>query len=159
MFDVIVCGAGPAGAIAATVLARGGARVLMLDRARFPRAKLCGDTINPGTVAILRRLDLLRRVEAQAIDVRGMMVTGERGVSVRCEYGDGVRGLAIARRELDAALAESAASAGARFEDGVLVRGALVDSDAGQPRVRGVIMAGRDGRDVRVPAPLVIAAD
>jgi geranylgeranyl reductase family protein len=159
MFDVIVCGAGPAGAIAATVLARGGARVLMLDRARFPRAKLCGDTINPGAVAILRRLDLLPRVEAQALDVHGMIVTGERGVSVRCEYGDGVRGLAIARRELDATLAESAASAGARFEDGVLVRGALVDSSDGHARVRGVVIAGRDGRDVRVPAPLVIGAD
>src|SRR5580765_813011 len=102
MYDVIVCGAGPAGSIAATVLARGGARVLMLDRARFPRPKLCGDTINPGAVAILRRLDLVRLVETQAIDVRGMIVTGERGVSVRCEYADGVRGLAIARRELDA---------------------------------------------------------
>ena len=78
MFDVIVCGAGPAGAVAATVLARGGARVLMLDRARFPRPKLCGDTINPGTVAILRRLDLLRSVETEALDVDGMIVTGER---------------------------------------------------------------------------------
>ena len=61
MFDVIVCGAGPAGSVAATVLARGGARVLMLDRARFPRDKLCGDTINPGALAILRRLGLTAR--------------------------------------------------------------------------------------------------
>ena len=159
MFDVIVCGAGPAGAIAATVLARGGARVLMLDRARFPRPKLCGDTINPGAVAILRRLDLLSAVEGQAIDVRGMIVTGERGVSVRCEYGDGARGLAVGRRELDAALAESAVAAGARFEDGVLVRGALTDSSDGDTRVRGVVIAGRDGADIRVPAPLVVAAD
>lgn len=155
MYDVIVCGAGPAGSVAATVLVRGGARVLLLDRARFPRDKLCGDTINPGTVAILRRLGLTGGFERDALPVDGMIVTGERGVRVRAAYGDGARGLAITRRTLDAALVGEAAAAGARVEEGVLVRGPLL-SDG---RVRGVVMAGRDGRDVRVPAPLVIAAD
>jgi flavin-dependent dehydrogenase len=158
MFDVIVCGAGPAGSIAATVLARGGARVLMLDRARFPRPKLCGDTINPGARAILRRLGLAAPIELQAIEVDGMIVSGEGGVQVRGAYGAGARGLAIERTHLDAALANAAVAAGTRFEDGVLVRGPLVDEhDAG--RVRGVILAGRDGKDLRVPAPIVIAAD
>jgi flavin-dependent dehydrogenase len=158
MFDVIVCGAGPAGAVAATVLARGGARVLLLDRARFPRAKLCGDTINPGALAVLDRLQLLARVEPLACRVDGMIVTGERGVTVRAPYGPGISGLAVLRRDLDAALAAAAASAGARFEDGVLVRGPLLDDEHGI-RVRGVIIAGRDGANLRVPAPLVIAAD
>ena len=49
--------------------------------------------------------------------------------------------------------------AGARVEDGVLVRAPLVESAVGRPRVRGVVIAGRDGRDIRIPAPLVIAAD
>jgi len=162
VYDVIVCGAGPAGSVAATVLARGGARVLMLDRARFPRDKLCGDTINPGALAVLRRLGLAEAFEAAALPVDGMIVTGERGVRVRCAYGQGLRGLAIARRDLDAALARGAVRAGVRFEDGVLVRGPLIDTrggDGGEARVRGVVIAGRDGRDVRVPAPLVIAAD
>ncbi len=48
MTDVVVVGAGPAGAVAATVLARAGARVALIDRATFPRHKLCGDTLNPG---------------------------------------------------------------------------------------------------------------
>src|SRR5436190_10394277 len=104
MYDVIVCGAGPAGSVAATVLARGGARVLLVDRARFPRDKLCGDTINPGTIAILRRLGLMERFESGALPVDGMIVTGERDVRVRAAYGDGARGLAIPRRTLDAAL-------------------------------------------------------
>ena len=68
-------------------------------------------------------------------------------------------GLSIARRDLDTALVHEAARAGARVEEGVLVRGPLVDSHHDLTRVRGVVIAGRDGRDIRVPAPLVIAAD
>src|SRR3954469_22619243 len=158
MFDVIVCGAGPAGAIAATVLARGGARVLLLDRARFPRPKLCGDTINPGALALLRRLDVSGTVESSALRLEGMIVTGERGARVRCAYGGDVRALSLVRSDLDAALVSSAVAAGARFEEAVLVRGPLLDTARGH-RVRGVVIAGRDGRDVRLPAPLVIAAD
>src|SRR6476619_3879607 len=120
MFDVIVCGAGPAGSVAAMVLASGGARVLLLDRARFPRDKLCGDTINPGALAI-----------------DGMIVTGERGARVRCAYPLGVRGLAVLRRDLDAALVDAAVAAGVRFEPGVLVRGPLVGDDGGGVAVRG----------------------
>jgi flavin-dependent dehydrogenase len=158
VFDVIVCGAGPAGAVAATVLARGGARVLLLDRARFPRHKLCGDTINPGALALLRRLGLNGAFETSALPLDGMIVTGERGVAVRCAYGGGIRALSILRRDLDEALVRAAVAAGARLEEGVTVRGPLLDEGT-RPRVRGVILAGRDGRDVRVPAPLVIGAD
>ena len=49
---------GPAGSIAALVLARAGVRVRLVDRARFPRDKLCGDTLNPGTLSILDRLGI-----------------------------------------------------------------------------------------------------
>jgi flavin-dependent dehydrogenase len=158
VFDVIVCGAGPAGAVAATVLARRGVRVLMLDRARFPRPKLCGDTINPGALAVLRRLGVSEGIEASALKLDGMMVTGEHGVRVRAVYGPGVHALSIVRHVLDAALVKAATDAGARFEEGVLVRGTIVDETT-PPRVRGIVMAGRDGKDIRVPAPFVIAAD
>src|SRR5216110_1145179 len=103
MFDVIISGAGPAGAVAATVLARGGARVLVLDRATFPRDKICGDTLNPGTLAALRRLNLAQGFEPHALPIDGMILTGERGAMVRGGYGDGVHGLAILRRDLDTA--------------------------------------------------------
>ncbi|HET7697416.1 MAG TPA: NAD(P)/FAD-dependent oxidoreductase [Vicinamibacterales bacterium] len=156
MFDVIVAGAGPAGSVAGAVLARGGARVLIVDRARFPRGKLCGDTINPGALAVLRRLGLTASFEQTALPIDGMVVTGQHGVRVRCEYGSGARGLSLLRRDLDAALAAAAAQAGARIEEGVVVRGPLLGADG---TVRGVVIAGRNGRDVRVPAPLVIAAD
>jgi len=154
-----VCGAGPAGSVAATVLARGGARVLLLDRARFPRDKLCGDTINPGALAVLRRLRTIDAIERTALPIDGMIVTGERGARVRCAYAVGARGLAVLRRDLDAALVDAAVAAGVRFEPGVLVRGPLVGDDGGGIAVRGVILSGADGHDIRVPAPMVIAAD
>jgi len=131
--------------------------VLVVDRARFPRDKLCGDTINPGTMVALRRLGLTSRFESRAIEVHGMLVTGEGGVEVLGEYGE-VRGLALPRRDLDYALIEEAAAAGARVEEGVLVRAPLLENERGQ-KVRGIVIAGRDGRDVRIPSPLVIAAD
>ena len=55
--DVVIVGAGPAGAVAATLLAREGVRVRLLDRATFPRDKLCGDTVNPGTLQALEAWD------------------------------------------------------------------------------------------------------
>ena len=86
MHDVVIAGAGPAGAIAATVLARAGVRVLVLDRARFPRDKLCGDTLNPGALAILARLGL-STVAAGGLPLDGMIVTG----ADRCARGGALR--------------------------------------------------------------------
>src|SRR3954463_7378163 len=99
--DVIVVGAGPAGAVAATVLARAGVRVRLLDRATFPRDKLCGDTLNPGAVDILRRHGVGDGIVRAGIPIRGMVVTGAGGVRVRGEYGSGVRGVSLQRRDLD----------------------------------------------------------
>lgn len=152
--DAVVAGAGPAGAVAALVLARAGAKVLVVERARFPRPKLCGDTVNPGAIAILRELQL-DHVVADALPIRGMLITGEPRVVVRARYPDGVEGWALRRTVLDERLARAAADAGARLDEGVLVQGALQD-DRG--RVTGVrVLAG--GRETCISARLVIAAD
>ena len=159
MFDVVVCGAGPAGSVAAIVLARGGARVLLIDRARFPRDKLCGDTLNPGTLRHLSRLNLSDAFAAHSSPIDGMIVSGERGARIRAAYRRGARGVSIVRRDLDQSLVDAAGSSGVRVEQGVLARRPLVDSAGDGPRVRGIVVAGRNGADIRVPAPLVIAAD
>src|SRR3954464_3538996 len=99
--DVLIVGAGPAGAVAATVLARGGARVRIVDRARFPRDKLCGDTVNPGTVALLRTLGMADRLETRGLAIDGMLVTGADGVAVEGRYPNGLQGRSLLRRELD----------------------------------------------------------
>ena len=160
--DVLIAGAGPAGSVAALVLARAGARVQVIDRARFPRDKLCGDTVNPGALAMLRRLGVSADVERRGVRLRGMVVSGLGGVSVRGEYGPtvtGTCGRAIRRRELDAALVTAAVDAGAQFDDGVTVRGPLVDDGPDGPLVRGLWVSGRGDRAVRVPARVTIAAD
>ena len=159
MLDVIIAGAGPAGSVAALVLARSGARVLIVDRDDFPREKLCGDTLNPGAVRLLGTLGLTGGALAAAKPFCGMVVTGPR-TSVRATYGEGVAGLALRRRDLDAWLLNTAIQAGARFEPGWQVRGPLVEAQRGTPVVRGLLL-GRTGQasELRVPAQFTIAAD
>lgn len=155
--DVIVAGAGPAGSIAAIVLARAGARVLVLDRARFPRDKLCGDTINPGALAILRRLGL-GAATAGSIPVDGMIVTGPGGVTVEARYSGDVKGCALLRRGLDEALVHAAIAAGVRVEQDTLAIEPVFDT-ARAPRVSGVRVRDPRGGSIRVIAPVIIAAD
>jgi flavin-dependent dehydrogenase len=158
MSDVLIVGAGPAGAIAGLVLARAGARVRLIDRASFPRDKLCGDTVNPGALARLAALGVADQVVARGLRVSGMIVTGERGVTVDGPYPAGVSGRAIVRRELDWLLLQAAIAAGCQFEAGVSVRAAVIDDGKGGRRVRGAEIGGRGGT-LRLEAPITIAAD
>jgi flavin-dependent dehydrogenase len=152
--DVLICGAGPAGSIAAVVLARAGVNVLMLDRARFPRDKLCGDTVNPGALAILARLGL-EDVTAHSLPVSGMVVSDASGVRCVGRYGGEQRGRALRRAALDAALLDAAIAAGAAFEERTRVQGPIVVDD----EVRGAIVKTASGATHRIAARLVIAAD
>lgn len=159
MLDVIIAGAGRAGSVAALVLARAGARVLLLDRETFPRDKLCGDTVNPGAVARLRALGLEGGPLATARSLAGMRVSGPT-TTVTAPYGDGQRALALTRRALDTWLLEAAIAAGARFESGLVVREPLVDDTRGRPLVRGLCVSrGSDAPATRLPAMITIAAD
>jgi flavin-dependent dehydrogenase len=158
MEDVVIVGAGPAGATAALVLARAGVRVRVFDRATFPREKVCGDTINPGTLAALRRLGVSEQIERDGLRVDGMMLTGEGGALVEGRYPDGVCGRAMVRRELDWILLQRALQAGAQFEAGVPVQRVVVADRRGTRLVAGVAIGTKD-RMRSVAAPVVIAAD
>jgi flavin-dependent dehydrogenase len=151
-FDVVIAGGGPAGAVAALILSRAGARVAVFDRARFPRHKLCGDTVNPGTMAILRRLGVEQ--SAGTFAIQGMVVTGEGGVRIAGRYPDGISGRAVLRRDFDHALLNAAAGAGAQIAEEVLVRGTT-----GEGTVDGVEIVGRGRTTERVGARMVIVAD
>jgi menaquinone-9 beta-reductase len=158
MLDVLIAGAGPAGAMAALVLARAGARVVLIDRERFPREKLCGDTLNPGAVRLLTSFGLTGGALDAAVSLSGMRLTGPNA-SVQASYGRPPCALAITRLVFDAWLLEHAVAAGARFETGVVAREPLADEHSGVPVVRGLVLDGADRRPLRMPAILTIAAD
>jgi len=150
--DVLVIGAGPAGSAAALTLARAGARVRIIDRAVFPRNKLCGDTLNPGALSIVDRLGVGNEVRACALPITGMTVTGP-GAEVSADYPDGLRGMSLTRRCLDQLLLNAASDAGACIETGIGISEPVIEHD----RIVGVRLARRGGEVLR--APVVIAAD
>src|SRR5438105_2760885 len=154
MHDVLIVGACQAGSSAVAGYARGGARLRIVDRAAFPRDKLCGDTVNPGTLARLRALGIVEPIERCGLRVGGMLVTGERGVAIEGRYPRGLSGRAIVRRDFDWALLQSAMAAGCQFESGVHVQRA----DVADARVGGVIV-GNNGHERVLDAPITIAAD
>jgi menaquinone-9 beta-reductase len=158
MLDAVIVGAGPAGSIAGIVLARAGVRVRLVDRATFPRDKLCGDTVNPGTLARLRGLGVDGDLDARALRVDGMRVTGERGDVIDGRYPRGQSGRAIVRRDLDWMLLQQAVAAGCEYESAVTVRRAIVDEPRGRRLVGGVVI-GANGHERELPARVVVAAD
>lgn len=158
MDDVVIAGGGPAGALAALILARSGARVRVFDRAVFPRHKLCGDTLNPGALAVLARHVDVSPILEQSFAIDGMVITGPGGVRVRGRYPRGLAGRAVTREILDRWLLSQAAAAGARIEEGVTVRGVTCATDAAGDRVAGVLVQAR-GAAVPHAARMVIGAD
>lgn len=168
--DVLVVGAGPAGTVAATVLARAGATVRVVDRASFPRPKLCGDTINPGTLSRLDRL-AIRIPREHGLRLDGMVVTGanaklgvrisrrEPATVVRGTYPAPTSGLAISRHVLDQVLLDQAIAAGVQFDAGIHVCGAVVDDSADGRRVTGVRLTAASRRSSVMRARVVLAAD
>jgi len=87
MSDVIVVGAGPAGAATAIFLAERGLDVLVLDRAVFPRPKLCGEYLSPEAARLLDRLGVLKALDvAGAVPLGGMRITAPDGTVVVGRY-------------------------------------------------------------------------
>lgn len=148
--DVLIVGAGPAGSTAAALLAAQGSRVLLVDRAKFPRDKPCGDYCNPGAVGILHDVGSLPAVlETGAATITGMFVYAQDGCRFEGRFPMG-QGLLVPRRQLDAALLAVASRSGATILEGVGVEAARIHAD-------GVEVQTTSGRLLR--ARLLVAAD
>jgi geranylgeranyl reductase family protein len=147
--EVLIVGAGPAGCAAGIELARAGVHVRVLDRARFPRDKTCGDAISNGAVAALDALGCGAALRAaphalvNAADARFPDAT-----SIRRRYAS--PGMIVARWVLDDLLRRGLEASGAELTQDVKVRELVQD---------GARVVGVRGSFGTLHAPLVIAAD
>ena len=153
--DVLVVGAGPGGASAATHLARLGRDVILADGATFPRDKACGDGLTPRAVAELEHLKLDHVLQGGPVN-KGLRGYGFGKALVLPWNGPHLpkHGSAIARTVLDNALRAAALDAGATGLDGHRAVDVVLD----RGKLTGVVLRSAD-RIVTVEAKQVIVAD
>jgi geranylgeranyl reductase family protein len=136
--DVIVVGAGPSGSTAAYYLAQAGLNVLLVEKSRFPREKVCGDGLTPRAVKALIALGVDVSEEAGWLRNKGLRVIAG-GMRLELDWPELSSypgyGLVRTRASLDEQLARRAQAAGAKLLEGTTVTGPLLDSDG---RVVGV---------------------
>ena len=152
--DAVVLGLGPAGASAASHLARAGLHVLALDRARFPRDKCCGDCLSPKALAPLERLgqdDLLREA---GHPVRSFRWWGPNGKPSGAGRFQGSPCICLPRRQLDQQLRLEAQRSGAQIEEGVSAQQLLRVGG----RVTGVRARRPGGAELIIKAPVTVMA-
>ena len=156
VYDLAIVGAGPAGSAAAIVAARAGLKVLVLERAFFPREKPCGDCLNPTIWPVLERLGVAEMVRSSpGMPLRrvvfGMLDGKEHCVEL--PHSEPME-FAIKRSVFDQVLANAAENAGAHFQYQATLRGILtgrrweLETSVGTFRARGLI--GADGRNSSV---------
>ena len=151
-WDVIVVGAGPAGSTAARVAAEAGARVLLIDRAAFPRYKTCGGGI---TGRSLRAMPDTARATFEA-DITEFGLSREGGDRVMLHADEPFLGM-VQRERFDQALVDAAAAAGVEFRDSTAMRGLEEVDDGVRLRIGGMdggvlharVVVGADGSSGR----------
>jgi geranylgeranyl reductase family protein len=156
--DVLIAGAGPAGAALAAGLARSGASVIVLEAAHHPRPKACAEYASPRIVEELARIGLAPDAwQSDAIALSGMrLVAGERSAMITYADRRGPRtAWGLDRTRFDARLAAHASSLGADLVEGMR----LVGLDVRDGRVTGATARSGDGRRRRIEADVVVGAD
>ena len=147
--DVIIAGAGPAGAVAAAAMATRGMRVVLCDRAVFPRDKTCGDALIADSLGALDRIGLRARVEDRARASSSLEVVTANGTATNLPGAIAV----LPRRELDAMLVAHATACGADFQQ-LAIDAPIVEDGA----VAGVTGRTPAGAAVALRAPLTVLA-
>ena len=158
-YDIIVVGAGPAGSTTALYASRAGMRVLLIDKRRFPRDKICGDAVARKGLEHLRDLGLLDRVLAQPHEPIGAAVLGAPGgVTLEFDLHERATGDApptkphiVCRREIFDGVLFEAAKREADVLEGRAVTGLMTDDgtvcgvECGTERIAAGVVVGADG--------------
>jgi flavin-dependent dehydrogenase len=156
-YDVIIAGGGPAGSSAAIHLTLGGARVLLVEQKKFPRAKLCGEFISPECAPHFERLGVAEQILAASparLTETVFYSRQQRSVSVPSAwFGANGVALGLSRAEMDERLLRRASDAGAVVLEDAQVVNLLFDKD----RVAGVTIK-HTGSEAGYRAPVTIDA-
>jgi menaquinone-9 beta-reductase len=160
VYDVVIVGAGPAGATCAYYLARTGARVLLVERKRFPRDKLCGDAVCTNAQIHLERMgvlaELMREDKGHWAAVGGLISPARIGfIGNSANQLGRPLVLAVKRLWLDEKIARAAVRAGADLIEDTHVSGGQLAADGSGWTLDAVT----DGRPVRYRARALVAAD
>src|SRR5476649_354390 len=150
--DVIVVGGGPAGAATALQLARAGVDVTLIERARFPRRKVCGEYQNAGAVSALDRLGLLDAIRQASFGLRGLRLVPPGAPAVELPFAH--ESLACDRATFDALILDAAQAAGVRVE-----HGRVEDVYFEEMRAAGVVVRDEAGNLQRRNARYIVGAD
>jgi flavin-dependent dehydrogenase len=146
-YDVAIAGAGPAGTSAAIHLATHGARVLLVEQKRFPRAKLCGEFISPECLRHFERLSVADQIIlAGAARLTQTVFYSRKGRSVDVPsewFGGNGRALGLSRAEMDQKLLDRAKSAGVRVLEDTQASELILD----RGRVRGIRLKSENETD------------
>lgn len=159
-YDAIVIGGGPAGSSAAITLANQGARVLLLEEKRMPRAKLCGEFITPEAFPTLERLGVMQRMlSAGAQRITCASLVASNGASVQTHLSeissDAGWAMSLSRSRFDQILFDRAREAGVDCREGVAVKSCLSERGVAHG-VEALSLA--EGRNIGFRAPVVIDA-
>jgi len=161
-WQVVVIGAGPAGAVCALRLARAGKKVLLVDRAVFPRPKVCGSCISARTLELMRSAGLhglidehMDKVQAPAISQISLRTAGGAiNLPLR-------EGRAISRASLDLAIIDLARAAGAVFAQGLSA--SVLDDDPQSSSARRIALhpagAAAGVGEITIESQCVVVAD
>src|SRR5918994_7929220 len=131
-YDLVIAGGGPSGSAAAWQAAQTGAKVVVLDKAQFPRAKPCGDGLTARAVSYLQKMGLADEV-ATFHRVNRVTVFSPSAWELSFPRRPGMpdHGHTVSRTELDTLLLKHAESAGGEGRRGAEVTGAAFDGEGG----------------------------
>jgi geranylgeranyl reductase family protein len=163
IYEMIIVGAGPAGTTAALRARELGLNVLLVDKKKFPRDKVCGDGQSGKTVSYLKKLNLIDALEAsQPYLSDAVLFSSPGGQNVNIDFKQSAAtsktfGYVIPRFDFDHFLLEQAKAAGATVLEETSFRKLLRDEVTNQ--VGGIEVQSKSGETQTYHAPLVIGAD